>query len=87
MSDEEKCQQEIAELRQELAEITTLLARRHGDAARLQRRVVELEAQIKKLEGERNFFRDQNNINLADNRHLRDILRRNPYSDDFYNEN
>lgn len=80
-------EQEIAELWQALADVTAQLAKRDGNIADLKRQIHELKARIRRVEHERDFFKDQNNINLADNRHLRDRLYRNPYSDDFYNEN
>ena len=78
--------QEIARLQEEVAKLYQHIARREGDIARLMRRINTLEAEINRLKEARDFFIEQNNLNLAENRYLRDVLNKNPYSDDFYNE-
>jgi septal ring factor EnvC (AmiA/AmiB activator) len=81
-----KLDKEIADLRDKVAELKGKLARREGDLGRSRRLVRELLGEIERLEVERNFFKDQNDENLAENRELWRRLRRNPYSDDLYNE-
>jgi hypothetical protein len=79
-------QQELERLERENATLRARLTTQDGDIAHLQAKIRENELQIALLESERDFFKEQNNLNLADNRQLRDRLYKNPYSDETYNE-
>jgi hypothetical protein len=79
-------QQELERLRNEISILRTRLMAKDGNIAHLQAKIREYELQLAVLEGERDFFKEQSNINLADNRELRDRLYKTPYSDEHYNE-
>ena len=79
-------QQELGRLRNEIATLRAKVRAQDGNIAHLQAQIRDFELQIELLQSERDFFKEQSNINLADNRQLRDRLYGNPYSDDFYNE-
>ena len=79
-------QQELERLRKEIGTLRGRLMRQDGNIVQLQAQIREYELQVELLQSERDFFKEQNNLNLTDNRHLRDRLNKNPYSDDFYNE-
>lgn len=49
-------------------------------------RIAALEAELACVKRSRDYYRTMNDLNLAENRDLRDQLRGNPYNDDFYNE-
>lgn len=77
---------EITYLRDEVAKMQMAVAKRDGDIIVLNGRIRALETKIADLEHWNAFYKDQANINLADNRRLRHIMSRDPYDDDFYNE-
>src|SRR5215470_5989857 len=78
--------EKIADLQREIFKLRAQLIKRDGNIVVLQEKILELEKQIEGLKSQRDFFLDQANINLAENRRLWDRLRKNPYSDDYYNE-
>lgn len=83
---ERNYEKELIALRKQVIDLNVQLQQRDIDIMQYRSRIRELEAKIARVESKCKFFIDQNNINLADNRRLWDLLRRNPYSDDFYNE-
>jgi len=78
--------EEIARLRGEIAELQTRLHKRDEDAESLAQRIAALETEIIRLIEQRDFFKHQSNLNLAENYRLRERLYRNPYDHNFYNE-
>jgi Fe-S cluster assembly iron-binding protein IscA len=56
------------------------------EIAQLQKVIADLKEQIFLTERRLDYFRDQANINLAENRYLWDRLRNNPYPDEKYND-
>jgi cell division septum initiation protein DivIVA len=95
-----RLQQTVSDLKRELAtsqqvraKLEVSLAQSKVDKAyqdlklaQLKQHVTDLEARIVGLENERDYYLDQANINLEENRWLWDQKRNNPYPDEKYND-